>query len=454
MATDDSGLRRTGVYWLPETVDANGDPKTPSGGKWKLWSRTVTSEEKESGAEYAESLGLGSSVGQRAHRSVESHEHTVSYELCRFPVDSSGNPQDPMYYGFRRNLDNEFEATLGYLEVTKREQIRAEATEHDYYFNELDGNTHPSGSLPSASAKSSRTEIYGRGGNPDEPEMTASPSDSPVISLEYAMQFGKMRSYRFDQPDATYLHVRSTDSTDTGVPITIETVDGATQKQLTLDGSDATKVVATSSTFKSMRVHVGAEHAGTIEVYEDDGSGTDTAGSPAQLLAYINGSSTYDEIESDRGVPMIGSSGSFEKESALPEEISALTIGARFHGARYARKITDIALTCANNLEDDAPTGTLARDLHETNRQIDSECTVHGVNAASRKFTEHLAETHGTFELPTSRGIFTLPNAYIMEGGSFEKEEGQGVVGVETTVRALEPKDGGEPIQFTHKSNA
>lgn len=444
--SDQSGIRRTYTYWVEETQSAGGDPQTPTDPSFKLWSKSVLSAGTDSSGEFEESLGLGTDIAHDKNRGVESHEGSVSYELCRFPEDSSGNTQDPFGYAAKRTADNRLQATLTFLQVIERDSLATNNTAHYRYFSEL-GNSHPSGSDPGATAgRASRAEIYGRGGRPDDPELSANPGDSSVIEVEMSLMFGKLRKYQIDQPSSAYIHVKSTVSSDTSVPVDIETTDGGTSETVSTDGSDGTTAVASSSTYDSLRVHVDGAFDGTIEVYEDDGSGSGSPGAPGELLTYIRGASTYDGIEHDTGVPMVGG-GSFESESSLPSPISALRTGGQFDGSDAAQKIMGSTVSVSNNLEDLAPAGTLTRDIHAGQREIESESTVYGETEGIDKFQDHMEGREGQLTLPTTRGDIVLPRVYVAEGGDTEREEGNAVMQVDVTFRALRPSSG-EPLQF------
>lgn len=445
-ATDESGLRRTETYWVTEVTDANGNPETPADPAFNLWSKTISNEGGESSAEHEESLGLGDAVATDKYHSVESHERTITYELCRFPEDGSGNAQDPFYYASKRDIDNKIESTLSHLKIVKRASILENNTVHHKYINEM-GNTHPNTDTGVSGGRSSRTEVYGRGGVPGEPELTANPSDNATIEVEFGIQFAEVRSYQIDQPNSEYIHVRSTSSDDTELPVELETVDGSTSESLTLDSSDATTAVATSSTMDSLRVSVPEEHTGTIEVYADDGSGTDAPGAPGQLLTFIRGSETYDDVTSDHGLPLLGS-GSFEQASALSDPISAVKSAGRWDGHAAAQQIMGSTVAMANNVEAQEPAGTFAADIKEGQLEPTAECTVYGETESTDYFGDHIEGREGELRIPTTRGDIVFPRAYVSEGGSTEQEAGSAVMQVDVTFRALQPTDGSDAVMF------
>lgn len=451
--TDESGLRRTSVYWVPEVEAADGTPQTPADPAWKLWSKSVSNEAGTSSAEYYESLGIGDYVPVDKSHSVESHERTITYDMFRFPVDASGNPQSPLAYCAKRDVDNQLLATLSHLKVVERDSIVANSTVHYKYFTEL-GNSHPTGTDPGATAgKASRQEVYGRGGRPDEVVPNANPSDAALVTIEATLLFGKVRQYQFDQPaSAQYIHVKSTDSADTNVTVEIEETDGSNSETLTTDGTNGTTTVATTSTFSSVRVSVPDEHAGTIEVYDDDESGT-AEGNPDQLLTYIRGTTTYEDIDYDTGVPLLGA-GSYETTSALPADgVSAVKTAGEWDGHPAAQKILGTEISIANNAEAMEPTGTFEADIQVNTQEVELTSNVYGETESTDKFGDHISGREGELRLPTSKGDIVFPRAYVSNPGEPEQEAGTAVMEVEVVFRILVPTDGSDPIQFINAAN-
>lgn len=446
--TDESGLRRTSAYWTQETETADGTPETPADPTWKLWSKSVNNEGGESGTEHYESLGIGDAVAVDKTHATESHERTIAYDMFRFPVDASGNPQSPLYYGSVRNIDNQFAATLSHLKVVERASTVETSTQHYRYFEEM-GNTHPGTDPGAPSGRASRQEIYGRGGRIDEIVPNANPSDAALITVEATVLFEKLRMYQIEQPETEYIHVRSTDASDTEVPVQIEDVDGVGEEVLT-DAADGTLTTASTSEYDSLRVWVPDSHAGTIEVYGDDGSGTDAPGEPAQLLTYIRGENTYEGIDYDRGAPMVGE-GSFETENALPEEgASALKSAGVWDGSPAAQKILGTEISISNNTETSEPAGTFSPDIQPGTMEVELTSNVYGETESTDKFADHIEGREGELVIPTTLGDIVFPRAYVSSGGEPEQEAGTSILEVEVVFRILQPTDGSDPIQYVH----
>lgn len=445
--TDESGLRRTGVYWTTEIDTADGTPETPANPDFKLWSKSVNNEGGESGTEHYESMGIGDVTAVDKTHSIESHERTIDYDLFRFPVDAGGNPQDPLAYGAMRSVDNQFLSTLTHLKIMRRASIVQNSTQHHRYFNEF-GNTHP-GTDPGASGgRASRSELYGRGGRIDEIVPNSNPSDAALVTVEATVLFEKVRQYQIDQPNNEYIHIRSTDSSDVGVTVMIEEEDGVLTETLQTNEASGTTAVASASTYDSLRVWVPEEHQGTIEVYADDGTGTAAPGAPGELLTYIRGMSTYNNVDYDRGVPMVGA-GSFEQKSALPADgASAIKSAGVWDGSPVAQKILGTEISISNNTETQEPAGTYAPDIQPGMLEVEITSNVYGETESTDKFGDHIEGREGELRIPTTLGDFVFPRAYVSNGGEPEQEAGNSVLEVEVVFRILQPTDGSAPVQF------
>ncbi|MFC5970071.1 hypothetical protein ACFPYI_01885 [Halomarina salina] len=443
----ESGSRRTEYHWVAETVDANGDAQTPTDPDWKLYSSVVTGYEPESEATHDERTPIGDVDPIDKKRQQETHEVTVTYDLERFPVDGSGNTLDPLADGWLRDIDNNLRATHSLLEIVKNSSIIASNTVHAKYFADGRDNSHPSGDAPEATALATRMVDYAFGGRPSEPALSLSAGDSAVASVELAYMFDKRRKYQLDQPsESTYLAIRSTDASDTGATITIEAVDGQTVEDITLDGSDATTAVVTTSQYDSLGAVAPAEElTGTLEVYVDES--TDQTGEPGQLLTVVAGKDDYDVIEGDEGVPPLGS-GSLGDGSTLGEAQTVLGTDIQWFGSQIAETIVEATTTVTNNIEEEATTEGLAQSKHADGRDITTEATVFGETQSTDKSGDHFQGNEGEFVIPLTGGDIAYPRAYCSSGGSVTKESGQAFATVETTFTALEPTDDSDIIDF------
>lgn len=454
----ESGIRRQNTYWVPETEDGEGEPQTPADPAFKLLSDTVPTVSLEPTPNWDERQGTGNYMAQSKERQQEDHEGSFTYDLGRVPIDTTGNPQDPWGYAAVRDADNNLHASLSFLDVVENNVIAAN-TVHDYYYNTKPGTpAHPSGATPAASAMETRIESYGRGGLMSEAGLISNPSDSGAISVEASVTFHEIRRYIMDQPSPTtnsYLHLRAIKedgtgaSADAGKDVKIENADGTQSETVTLDGTDASTVVATAATFDTMRVHVPDSLEGRLEIFEDDGSGTDTApvGAAGQLLTYIPGAEDRDDVDGDNGVPMLGA-GSFGTGSGL-DTISSLGGNLRWLSSPAAAEVGGTTVTASNDIAANDTDKGLFKSYNVGDGELTVESTVWGENASGRKFGETFEGEEGKIELylGTTHNL-VVARGYCEDGGTTEREEGNAVMQSDVTFRALLPADGSDPISI------
>lgn len=439
----ESSVRPTDIYYVQEELNSNANPITPTDPSFKLISTVVESEEFEASAEFDPRTGLGNYVPVEKNRMQESHGLTVTYDLQRFPVDSSGNPQDPFADVALRDADNRQEATHTILEVEDKSTVIAESTWHYRYFNELE-NTHPSGTDPGATSKGTRIETYARGGMAEEASMELAPSDASVIQCEISYVPHKIRMFQTDQPaSAETIGIKSTNSSDdTGATVDIETVDGATNESLTLDSSDATTIVTSTETYGSLRVSTNGL-VGDLEVYTYD----TTAAEAKQLLTVIRGSDARDGIEADTGVPLVGG-GSFGTGSSLNDGVPALGSNLNWNSHAAGEQVNSTTISIENEISTEATDTGLVPSIHAGGQTINLESTVFGETESPEKFDDFLEGREGALSFSIEGGSTDIPRGYISEGGTKEKESGSAVMNVEVVWNVLEPTDGSDPLQF------
>jgi len=445
----EAGIRRGGTYWVPETVDPDtAEPITPTDPQFRLYSSVVESTEEEPQADFEERTGKGNYIPAKKNRQQENHTISVTYDCERFPVDSSGTIVDAFGHVAKRDIDNRLKTSHTYLEVEEKGSILPRSTWHERYFNRL-GNSHPTGSVPEATSKATRLEAYARGCVPSEASLSFDPGDSGVVGVELEYTAHKYRKYQIDQPESEYLHLRSSDPADTDVTVDIESDDGSKSASIALDSSDATTTVATSATFSSLRVWVPDDQLGSIEIYGDDGSGSGSPGNPDQLLTVIRGKNDRDGIESDNGVPLVGS-GTWESESALEGAQMALGTRLNWMGHKAAEKLSSTTITVSNELAENNTDSGLVKDIRAVNQTIDAESTLFGETETPEKFGDHIAGREGALSLAMTDGTVDIPRGYVKSPGSIEHDENQAVVQSDVTWGTLMPSDGSDPIQFTH----
>lgn len=309
----EGGLRPSRI----EMVEEQTQGVTPDNPNWRLISdRVMTFETESFGPEAVEKAGLGDTVHELAP-GLEEPELTIEYDLQRWFVDDNNEANDLSSYGIIRVAGS----TPSALSIVERMQS-GEATENVLLqpgslveFNYGDN--------PDATPRASRVYTVTKGCEVSEPTLTAEPSE-----VNWAVEAGIMpdhgRSFQIDQPNAaSTLALKSTDSDDTDLVITIENEGATTTEDVTLDGTDATTVVTTTSSFddidaieitgpESQEGRNGViDHQGNIEIALND------AGAQGEILAVLYGNNFYGNTYGDQGVPVLGS-GSHGTEIGTP----------------------------------------------------------------------------------------------------------------------------------------
>lgn len=377
------------------------------------YSSSVTNVTWSSGATLEARRSLGNADPVDHHRGPESHELTVTYDLCKFFTDA-GSANDAAYDGLARDADNLLPNSHTLVDREDKGQVAAA--------NTVSGNT----------ARPTRIFTVGKGGLIDEVAVTGDPSDSQPISVELSYVFQKVRSYQIDQPNSgTLLAVRSTDAGDTSQSVTIEDEGGATAETLALNG---TSLVSTSNTYADIdAVELSAETAGDVEVVVNTGSATSpTAG---DVLASVAGATTYDNVEGDLGVPALGA-GSHEDAGTLPAP-------EQFIGDRILRaaspvphEIPSATLTVSNNVEEQEVSSGFGMSLHPANRNITLEASMFGENQTHAMLVDHLQNNSKSIDWEMTGGTVTLESAALTEPGDRAAEEGQAVMTSDNTFEA------------------
>lgn len=356
--------------------------------------------------------GLGSADPRSFERGPESHEAVVTYDLVKWLGSASG---DAAYDGIERQGDELLPDSHTLLTREDKTQVAAGAT--------VSGNT----------ARPTRLYLYGRGGLIGEGVVQGNPSEQQPITVELTYQFQYLRAQQIDQPTSseadTYLAVKSTDSSDTGLSVDIEDEGAATSETVTLDSSDATTVVSSSSQYGDIdAIYVSGANTGDIVVSIN--SGTDTSPSEGDELARVYGSATYDGVESDYGVPTLGS-GSREAVSALGTHENFIGDIIQADSSPYPYEIQGISLNFSNNLESTEVADQFGMAYHPGDRELSWQSTIFGENASIDALQAHFQNDARDLSWEMDGGTVTLDQSRLVEPGEIAKEAGQAVMTVE-----------------------
>jgi len=415
MSADDSGIRPHDVHFIRED-EPDSLPSTVSYLAYSDESG-IGELSATAGATIERRRGVGNKRVQDHERGPESHEISVVYDLVKWFTQNNGAAYDAAYDGILRATDNSVANTHRYVQREEKELLAGDT---------LSGNT----------ARTSREYIVGRGGYVDEITVTGDPSDSQPVTIELAYLFQYLRAFQIDQPtdgeSDVLLAVESTESTDTGVQVEFTGVDSSgsdAYESITTDGSDGTTTVSTTTSFQEVdAVYVSEDNVGTIQVSVNAGSqSSPTAG---DLLAEVYGKSTYDDVESDNGVPAWdpGSGGSKEDPTTLgsPEKF----IGDRITRASnpVPHEVNSASVTIENNVAETERNTAFGMDLSMGEQNIMMEATMFGPSMSMDLLWDHLQTKSRDRTWEMGGGNLELLNTVLQEPGDVAKEEGQAVM--------------------------
>lgn len=342
----------------------------------------------------------------------EIHELTVTYDLVRW-FDDSANPNDA-------SADAMFRGPDGLL------------SSHTVVAREEKGSIHANNTVNGSTSKATRIYTVAHGAVPSEVEIQGDPSDAFPVQIALTYRAQEARSYQIDQPDSSsFIHVESDSANDT-MDITLEEEDAHDTGQgetLTLSGTTA---VATSTEFTDLdAAYLAEEPEGTVTIYADDGSGSGSAGAPADALMEIHGQSEYGDLIGDQGVPAIENG----TRDTAPDQEPETFIGASIDrgGTELRHEIPSAVLRVTNELEEleratDRPMGVYAG-----NRTVEMDCTMYGETTTHDLFDEYLRTVEDNINWNLATGTLTVENAVYFEPGERAIETAQAIMEVDST---------------------
>jgi len=402
----EAGLRDYRIEFHRE--DTQGQPDTnPS---WQLYSDTVRNFEWSPDGQIEQTLGIGVVDPSAFLKGPESHELTIAYDLQRALL-SGGNPLDPSADGLERDTDNGPTATHSFVAREEKTGITAEET--------INGST----------SKDTRIYTVGDGGLVDTVTYNGDPGSQNPVLVEITYQFEKVRSYQIDQPgSSTTLDIVSSDAGDgSSIKVTIENEGAGTSEENDLNG--VTPVTTTNSFADIDAVYVHdvngdpIDHDGDITISENGGDD----------LMVIPGSTSYDGLEGDNGVPLLGTSSHPAPLGSSFELIIGDTVTRNGTAAEMAFDLNSVSLTVNNNVETTTRIDTLAQRYHMGTRNLELSATVLGEAQSHADVLEHLQVNEADIVWTLTNSTITLSNAALTDVGSRSIEAGQAVLTLDNT---------------------
>jgi len=353
--------------------------ETPTDPDFKLFSDALRDFSAEVGTSYGRQNTAGDPDAQDHYRGTEDPGASVSYDLQRFPVDSSGNPIDASGYGVIRDGENQLPGTL--LIVGRRE---------------YPGGVNDTGV---------REYTVVRGAAVEDVEPDLDPSAESPILMELGFQPRRVRSYKLHQPPdgGSTVDVVSTDDGDS-MDITIESDGAATSETITLDGTTA---VTGGTSFSDIdAVSLDAAPVGDVTV--KDGSGN--------TLLEISGGLTYSEddqpVDGDCGIPTLGA-GSRGSEIGTNYEHF---LGDRFErpaGSSVAPRVNSASWTVANDINTSTLQSSRSPAVDVGNRTVTADVDIAGRFMSHDAMRESLEKVQNDLEHELSGGTVILKNTVV-----------------------------------------
>lgn len=384
-----------------EWVEEPSRGEVPTDPSWKYASDVVRSFEMGAGASLGRQDSLGTAEAVDHNRGMEEPSLSTGYDLQRFPVDDSNNPQDPSGYGLIRDTYNRLPGSL--LWVGRRE--------------------YPGGNDDAGVREYSVV----RGAVANSVSATLDPSSENPILMEIDWQPQKARSYLIHQPSSsTTLDIVSTDDGDT-MDVTIESEGGSTTDTVTLTGT--TSVTSTESFSDIDAVWLTDNPTGDIEI--SDGSDT--------TFMTIEGGLTYSDddqpVDGDRGVPILGS-GSHASEIGTSFEHF---VGDRFErpsGEAVRARVNSASWTVENGVEPSTIQTSRLPAVDEGNRAVSVEADIAGEYVSHESMMESLQKVQDNLEHELSGGTITFNNTVPTDSATRSEEADQAVASMSETLAA------------------
>lgn len=411
----DAGLRRHRLGFVRESEFG----VTGSDPEFLKYSRAFSSYNWASSSiiENVASAGTPDPVDQV--KGPEEHELTVTYALCKFFTDGSGNANDAAYDGLARTNDNLLPNSHTVVDRMARDRVAAEST--------WNGST----------ARPTRFYRVAKGALADEVAVTGDPSDAQPIQVELSYLAQYARPYQVDQPTQAEIDsggilvaVASDDDNDDSQTVTIEGESGDTSVSLSLNG---TTLVTDATTFEDLdAVSLSAETDGNLTVYVNEGD--DTSPTQGDALATIYGTGEYDDVEGDLGIPPVGS-GSRETVDSLPDYETYIGDRIIQSDTPVPHEIPSATVTVANNVESTERGSGYGMALHPGNREATMEAAMYGERVSQDLLSYHLRNGADDLDWEMTGGTLTLDHAHLSEPGEVVAEEGNAVMTMENTFR-------------------
>lgn len=392
---DEAGIRNHRIEFVPET-DVGVPPTDPA---WERFSDVVRTFTPAPSPNFGEQRGVGKADILDIFKGAEDWELTCAYDLQRWLVDGGGAAQDAAGYGMLRDTDNALPATHTVVDRETR-------------------------SVGGAASGGRRIYTVALGCYIRQVQLTldADASDPILAQVTYVPE--KVRKYTIDQPSgATTLTVESSDAADDGTTLTIEDDGASTTETVNLNQAAAPTTTASFSSIDA--AYLSAETVGTVTI--KDGSGN--------ILMVIYGSDTYQKIEGDLGVPILGSGSHASALGSAYEHFLGDSV-ERPTGTSLADVIASSNITVENELDTGPRSDSMRRSIRVGNRTVTLAASTHGDRESFTRLMDTLQLTANDIVWTASGGTVTLKSAVLTDPGDQAVEAGQAMMVPDNTFTA------------------
>jgi len=275
-----------------------------------------------------------------------------------------------------------------------------------------------------------REYVVVQGAKPTEVSDPGDPSQGEPILEDLTWEPEKARAYVVHQPSSgTTIDVENTGSNS--VDVTIESEGAAEQETLTVAGGSTQTTTATFSDIDV--IWAESEHDGDILV--TDGSGT------TLLEKGLAGTDT-DNVESERGIPPLGSGSHGTAVGTDPEKYQFLgTSTPDWQGSALSDRIHTLDLTVSVDVSREGKQGSRRQSVDVGTRTVDIDADVAGPYESAELIAEQFQNEEGDFVYHFPDNDVTLKNAKIVETPELTRSAGEANYIPSVTFQAAQKSD-------------
>lgn len=418
MTITENALTDFRIEWAEESSDGT-PPSDPSWNRFSDYIDNITAMSPALNQSENNAVTSGHVV-DITRGAEETATMTVEYWLQRFPVDGSGNIQDPLAVPFLHDYSTEYDS---HTVVSRRETTEG-----------------------GADGAGLRQYTVAVGARPISATIPGDPGEASPQSAEVEYEAEKIRTYAISQPSSgTTLDVVSTSSNDTAVDVTIEDEGAGTSETITLNGTTAQTTTESFADIDAVRVTSGTPD-GDITV--SDGGGTD--------FLTLDGTNT-NGIDHDEGVPLLGSGSHASAIGSDPEQFLFLNTKTTFGGSEIADRTHQFDLSAEVSTDTNAQEGTRRPTIDVSTTTVTADADIAEDTGSTNRIREFLRGTTGDIVYTlggtvagNGAGDITVSDAQLtdVDDQSYGAGDANNIYGV--TFTAQDADDDGSVVTMTN----